>query len=74
MIEDVVVGLEDPVRQPVVADELPEVLDRVQLGRFGWQGHDGDVGRHGEFPAHVPAGLIEQQHGMRAGRDRKSVV
>ena len=29
MIDDVVVGLEDAVRQPVVAHELPDILDRV---------------------------------------------
>ncbi len=32
MVEDILVGFEDPVREPVVADELPDVLDRVQLG------------------------------------------
>ena len=29
--DDLVVGFEDPVRQPVVAEELPDVLDRVQF-------------------------------------------
>ncbi len=29
MIEDIVVGFEDAARQPVVAHELPDVLDRV---------------------------------------------
>src|SRR5680860_1161954 len=43
MIEQVVVGLEDPVRQPVVAHELPDVLDRVQLRADGSE----DVGRGG---------------------------
>ena len=32
VVEDVLVGSEDPVREPVVAHELPDVLDRVQLG------------------------------------------
>jgi hypothetical protein len=32
VVEDIVVGLEDPVREPVVAQELPDVLDRVQFG------------------------------------------
>ncbi len=32
VIEDILVGFEDPVREPVVADEVPDVLDRVQLG------------------------------------------
>ena len=30
-IDDIVVRLEDPVGQPVVAHELPDVLGRVQL-------------------------------------------
>ncbi len=30
--EDILVALENPVREPVVADELPDVLDRVELG------------------------------------------
>ena len=32
VIDDVVVGLEDAVGEPVVADELPDVFDRVQFG------------------------------------------
>jgi len=35
MVEDVLVGPEDAIRKPVVAHELPDVLDRVQLGGFG---------------------------------------
>ena len=34
MIEDIVVGFEDTVRQPVVAHELPDGYDRVELGTF----------------------------------------
>jgi hypothetical protein len=37
VIEDVVVGAEDAVGEPVVADELPDVFDRVEFGRFGRQ-------------------------------------
>ena len=33
VVEDVCVGAEDPVREPVVAHELPDVLDRVEFGR-----------------------------------------
>jgi hypothetical protein len=29
MVEDVVVGFEDAVREPIVAHELPDVLDRI---------------------------------------------
>ncbi len=32
MVEDIFVGPEDPVREPVVTDELPDVFDRVELG------------------------------------------
>lgn len=38
MIEDVIVGREDPVGEPVVADKLPDVLDRRQLERSGRKG------------------------------------
>jgi len=65
VIDDVVVGLEDAVRQPVVAHELPDVLDRVELGAPRRQRHQGDVGRHDEFGRSMPSGLIEQQDGMR---------
>ena len=59
VVEDVVVGSEDAVGEPVVAHELPDVLDRVELGAFRRQRDDGDVGRHDEVRRQVPAGLIE---------------
>lgn len=34
MIDNVVVGFKDSVQEPVVAHKVPEVFDRVQLGRF----------------------------------------
>ena len=42
VVEDILVGCEDAVRQPVVAHELPHVLDRVELGALGrqWQQRD----------------------------------
>ena len=49
MVDDVVVGFEDAVRQPVVAHELPDVLDRVELWAPWRERHQGDVGRHDEF-------------------------
>lgn len=69
VIDDVLLGAEDPVRQPVVAHELPDVLDRVQLGRAGRQGQQGDVVGHGEPGGHVPARLVEHQHRVGAGID-----
>ena len=37
------------VGEPIVADELPDILLRVQLGAFRWQRDDGDVVRHDEL-------------------------
>lgn len=31
VVDDVIVGLEDAVRKPIVAHELPDVLDWVEL-------------------------------------------
>ena len=70
MIEDVVVGAEDAIGEPVVADQLPDVFDRVELGRFGRQRDQGDVEGDIELVGEVPAGLVEQQHGMGSRRHR----
>ena len=48
VIDEIVVGFEDAVGKPVIAHELPDVLDRVELGAFRRQGDNGDVGRHNE--------------------------
>lgn len=69
VIDDVVVGFEDAVRQPVVAHELPDVLDRVEFGASRRQRHQGNVGRHDQFGRSVPSGLIEQEYRMCARRD-----
>ena len=50
MIEDIVVGFEDAVRQPVVAHELPDVFDRVELRAFGRQRHEGDITGNDQRP------------------------
>ena len=69
MVDDVVIGLENAVGEPVVAHELPDVFHRIELGAFRRQGDDGDVGRYDETLRHVPACLIEQEHGVGARRD-----
>ena len=69
VVDDVVVGREDPVREPVIAHELPDVFDRVQLGTFGRQSDDADIGRHIQLAGHVPTSLIHQHDGVRAGSD-----
>ena len=69
VVDDVVVGFEDAVRQPVVAHELPHVLDRVELRAPRRQGHQRDVGRHDQFGRSMPSGLIQEEDGMCARRD-----
>ena len=67
--DDVFVGFEDPVRQPVVAHELPDILHRVQLGRSWRQRQDGDVVGDRQLGRQVPTGLIDDQHRMGTGID-----
>ena len=43
--DDIFVGVENPVVEPVGADELPDVLDRIEFGGSWRQGQKGDVGR-----------------------------
>jgi hypothetical protein len=69
MVDEIVVGFEDAVGEPVVAHELPDVFYRVEFGGFRRQGDNGDVGRHDEARRHVPARLIDQEHSVDAGRD-----
>ena len=48
MIEEIVVGFEDAVGEPVIAEKLPDIFDWIELGAFWRQGDDGDVGWHDE--------------------------
>ena len=56
--DDLLVGYEYPVGQPVIAHELPYVLDRVQFRRSWRQGQERDVGRDIELVRCMPTGLI----------------
>lgn len=64
MIDDVFVGFEDAVREPIFAHEVPEIFDRVQLGRLRRQWQDGDVAGDDQVVGHVPASLIHDQDGV----------
>jgi hypothetical protein len=66
MREDVVVGREGTVRQPAVAHELLDVLDRVELRRSLRYWQQSDVVRGTQMPGGVPACLIEQHDRMGA--------
>lgn len=69
VIDDVVMVAEDAVGEPVVADELPDVLHGIEFGTFGWQRQQGDVVRHRDLTREVPSGLIEQHHGVATWAD-----
>jgi len=69
MVDDIVVGSKDAVRQPVVAHELPDVLDRIEFGAVRRKRQQGDVGWDDQIVRPVSSGLIEQDDGVSAGRD-----
>ncbi|GCD59910.1 hypothetical protein NBRC3280_2505 [Acetobacter pasteurianus NBRC 3280] len=59
-------AVEDGIRQPIGAQELPDILDRVQFGRARRQKDQADVAGHFELGGGVPSGAIEQHDGMSA--------
>ncbi len=69
MIDEVDVGGEHPVREPVVAHVLPDVLGGVELGAFGREHQERDVVRHQEAGREVPSGFVEDEHGVFARGD-----
>ncbi len=62
--DDFLVGFEAAVREPVVAAELPYVLDHVQLQRAGWQRQERGVAGDVQLRRHVPSGLIQDHQGV----------
>ena len=71
IVDEIVVGFEDAVREPIVAHELPDVLDRIELGRFRRQRQERDVVWDGKPLRDMPSRLIKKKDSVRAGRDRK---
>ena len=55
MVIEVVVGGEEAVGKPVGAHELPDVLNRVEIGAFGCCGQDADVLWHDELAGRMPS-------------------
>ena len=74
MVDELIVGSEDAVGEPIVAEELPDVFDRVELGAFRRQRNDGDVCRHDKTGRQVPTGLIDQEDGVVVGRIMKAAA
>ena len=68
-VDDLLVGVEDAVGEPVGAQVLPDVLDRVEFGGARGQQDQGDVLRYHETAARVPAGAVEQKDGVSAPGD-----
>ena len=58
MVENILVRGEDPVGDPVISDELPDVFDRIEFGRLCRQGQQRDVLGYGELGREVPTGPI----------------
>lgn len=69
MIDDIVIGFEDAVGQPVLAQKLPDVFGGIQLWTFRRQGNERDVGRNDQLVGHVPAGAVDDESGVGAWRD-----
>jgi len=67
VVDDVDVGFEDAIRQPVIVHELPDVLDWVELGASRRQRQQCDVGGDDQLGKPVPSGLIKDDDGMGTG-------
>ena len=64
MIDDIVVGFEDAVREPVIAHELPKVFDWIEFWRLCWQWQDRYIFWHDEIVRQVPTRLVHDEDGM----------
>jgi hypothetical protein len=69
VVKKVLVACEDAVGDPVVAQELPDIFDRIEFGTLRRQRDESDVLRPDEAARQMPTGLIEQKRGMSARRD-----
>src|SRR5689334_17433428 len=68
-VEDVAVGEEDAVRQPVASHVLPDVFERIELGALRRYRHYGYVRGDDQSMRQVPSRLIDEKHGMSAWAD-----
>jgi len=69
VIDDVVEGFEDPVREPIFAHELPDVFLGIQFGTLSGQRDERDVGGDVQPAGEMPSGLIDEDRGVCAWRD-----
>lgn len=64
-INDIVVSVEDFSREIVLAQVLPDIFLRVELGAVGGEFHKRDVFRDDQAIRDVPACAVDQQDGVR---------
>ena len=69
MIDDIVVGFEDAVREPVVAHVLPDIFDWIEFRAFRRQRDNGDIGGNHQSCRQMPSGLIDEKDGVGSGSD-----
>ena len=62
-------GVAERLESQILAEVLPDVLDRVQLGRARWQQDDGEVLGDLERVGAVPPGAVHQDDAMGLGGD-----
>jgi len=69
MVENILVGFEHAVGEPVLAHIVPDILHGVQFRRFGRQRDDRDIAGHHKVFGEVPSGLVDDQDGMGTAGD-----
>ena len=69
VIDYVVEGFENSVRQPVLPHKLPDIFLAVEFGRAGRQLQERDVAWNLEGLGAMPSGLIEEENSVSARSD-----
>ena len=68
VVDDIVEGFENSVRQPVLPHELPDIFLAVEFGCAWRELQERDVVWNLEGLGAMPAGLIEEEYETQAGR------
>src|SRR5262249_26142331 len=69
VIDDIVEGFENPIRQPSLTHELPDVVLAVEFGCARRKLQERDVVWNLEGLGAMPAGLIKEDNGVRSEGD-----
>ena len=68
-LNDIVIGLEDAIGQPVLTQELPNVLDGIEFRCSGWKPDQCDIARNVELSGRVPGSPVHDHGSMSLRRD-----